>query len=110
MKQHRTTFTALATALAFGMLPSVPAAAASDRGTYQERSDQSDARREMRAGNHLPLREIQRRVIAQMGDAEYIGSAYDKVAKVYVFKFVENKRVVQLNVDPRTGRILKRSR
>ena len=107
MKHHRTTLTALATAIALGVLPAAPAAA-SDRGTYQERSDQSDARKEMRAGNHLPLREIQRRVIARMGDAEYIGSAYDKKAKVYVFKFVENKRVVQLNVDPRTGRILKR--
>ena len=109
MKQHRTTLTALATAIAMGAFAAAPAAAL-DRGTYQERSDQSDARQEMRAGNHLPLREIQRRVLAQMGDAEYLGNAYDKNAKVYVFKFVRNGRVVQLNVDPRTGRILKRSR
>lgn len=109
MKQHRTTLTALATAIALGAFTATPAAAA-DRGTYQERSEQGEARQQMKAGNQLRLREIERRILPKMKGAEYLGSAYDKTKRVYRLKFVEKGRVVEIDVDARTGRILRRSR
>lgn len=108
MKQHRTTLTAFVTAISLGLLPSVPASA--DVGTYQERSEQGEARQQMRAGNQLSLREIERRILPQMRGAEYLGPAYDKTARVYRLKFIEDGRVTYLDVDARTGRIIKRSR
>lgn len=110
MKQHRTTLTALATAISLGILPSAPAAAASDSGTAQERSEQGEARQQMRAGNQLSLREIERRILPRMKGAEYLGPAYDKTARVYRLKFIRDGRVTYIDVDARNGRIIKRSR
>ncbi len=71
---------------------------------------QGEARREMRAGNVLSLREIERRVIPTMGDAEYLGPAYDSAAMAYRLKFIRNGRVMFVDVDARTGRIIRRTR
>lgn len=70
---------------------------------------QGEARKEMRAGNVLPLREIERRVLPTMGDAEYLGPAYDSAAMAYRLKFIRNGRVLFVDVDARTGKILRRS-
>lgn len=110
MKQHRTTLTALATALSLGLLPSAPAAAATDSASYQERSEQGEARQQMRAGNQLRLREIERRILPTMKGAEYLGSAYDQTKRVYRLKFVKDGHVTYIDVDARNGHILKRSR
>ncbi len=83
-----------------------PAANASE----QPRNEQSEARREMRAGNALQLRDIERRVIASMPDYEYIGSSYDPAARAYRLTFIREGRVTFVDVDARTGRILHRSR
>lgn len=72
-------------------------------------SPQGEAREEMRAGNVLSLREIERRVLPTMGDAEYLGPAYDSAAMAYRLKFIRNGRVLFVDVDARTGRILRRS-
>lgn len=76
----------------------------------QSLDDQSDARREMRAGNQLRLADIERRVVPTMRDSEYIGPAYDSTAKVYRLKFIRDGRVIFVDVDARTGRIVRRSR
>ena len=110
MKHHRTTLTALATAISIGLLASVPASAASDLRTGQERSDQGEARQQMQAGNQLSLREIERRILPQMRGAEYLGPAYDKTKRAYRLKFIKDGRVSYIDVDARTGRIIKRSR
>ena len=110
MKHHRTTLTALATAISLGLVPSVPAAAAGDTGSYQERSEQGEARQQMRAGKQLRLREIERRILPTMKGAEYLGSAYDQTKRVYRLKFVKNGRVTYVDVDARNGRIIRRSR
>lgn len=93
----------LAAAMLAGGL-SVPAAQA------QSRNDQGEARKEMRAGNVLPLREIERRVLPTMRGAEYLGPAYDSAAMAYRLKFIRDGRVMYVDVDARTGRILRRSR
>lgn len=78
----------------------------------QSRDDQGEARKEMKAGNVLSLREIERRVAVPMksGGHEYLGPAYDSTAMAYRLKFIKQGRVTFVDVDARTGRILQRSR
>jgi len=75
----------------------------------QSRNDQNEARKEMRAGNVLSLREIERRVLPQMRGSEYLGPAYDATARAYRLKFIKDGRVTYVDVDARTGRIIRRS-
>lgn len=76
----------------------------------QTRSDQGTARREMRAGNQLSLREIERRVLPRMRGSEYLGPSYDSTARAYRLKFIREGRVTYVDVDARSGRIISRSR
>ncbi len=76
----------------------------------KSRTDQGEARKEMRAGNQLSLREIERRILPKMDDSEYLGPAYDAVAHAYRLKFIKDGRVTYVDVDARTGRIINRSR
>ena len=75
----------------------------------QARSDQGEARKEMQAGNVLSLREIERRILPQMRESEYLGPAYDATARAYRLKFIKDGRVTYVDVDARTGRIINRS-
>ena len=97
----------LASFLAFGLvagpLLSTPAEA-------QRRTDQGEARKEMRAGNIMRAREIENRIVPSMGDAEYLGFDYDSTAMAYRLKFIKNGKVKFVDVDARTGRVLRRSR
>ena len=78
----------------------------------QPRTDQGEVRKEMRAGNVLSLREIERRVVDPLKaqGQEYLGPAYDSTAMAYRLKFIKDGRVTFVDVDARTGRILQRSR
>ncbi|MDC0887006.1 PepSY domain-containing protein [Altererythrobacter sp.] len=76
----------------------------------QERTPQREARKEMRAGNVLSLRAIERKVLPTMRGAEYLGPAYDSAAMAYRLKFLRDGRVMFVDVDARTGKILNRSR
>lgn len=93
----------LASAFIVSGFTSAPAAA-------QSRTDQAEARKEMRAGNTLPLREIERRVLPTMREAEYLGPAYDSTAMAYRLKFIRDGKVMFVDVDAKTGRILRRSK
>ena len=77
---------------------------------HAQRNDQGEARKEMRAGNVLSLREIEGRVLPQMRGSEYLGPAYDSTAMAYRLKFIRNGRVTYVDVDARTGRVLGVSR
>ncbi|MFU7528009.1 hypothetical protein [Qipengyuania sp. ASV99] len=75
----------------------------------QSRDDQGDARREMRAGNQLSLRQIEQRILPQMRGSEYLGPSYDSTARAYRLKFIRDGRVTYIDVDARSGRIISRS-
>ena len=75
----------------------------------QPKSDQGMARKEMRAGNILKSREIEARILPMMGDAEYLGFAYDSTAMAYRLKFIRGGRVLFVDVDARSGRIIQKS-
>ena len=83
--------------------------AAGAQAQEQSRSDQGEARREMRAGNQLSLREIERRILPGMRDSEYLGPSYDSTARAYRLKFIKDGRVTYIDVDARTGRIISRA-
>jgi len=74
------------------------------------RDDQGEARREMKAGNQLSLREIEKRVLPKMSGSEYLGPTYDAAAHAYRLKFIKSGRVMYVDVDARTGKIINRSR
>ncbi|MBH5322934.1 hypothetical protein [Aurantiacibacter sediminis] len=84
---------------------------ASAQSFDRERGDQNSARAEMQAGRNMPIREIERRIIPQMReDDEYIGFEYDPIAQVYRLKFIRNGRMIWVDVDAQTARVLRVSR
>ena len=93
----------VAASLAVSGLTGTPALA-------QKSTDQGEARKEMRAGNVLSLREIEKRILPTMRGAEYLGPAYDSTAMAYRLKFIQNGKVTFVDVDARTGRIINRLR
>lgn len=76
----------------------------------QSNGDQANAREEMRAGRNLPIREIEQRILPRYRDDEYIGFEYDPVAQAYRLKFIREGRVIWVDVDAKTARILRVSR
>lgn len=92
----------LLSCLAGALMAPVPAAA-------QQRSDQGEARKEMQAGNILRSREIEARILPTMRGSEYLGFAYDATAMAYRLKFIREGRVLFVDVDARTGRVLRRT-
>ena len=83
------------------LVPATPALA--------QDNDQGKARKEMRAGNVLPLREIEGRIIPRMRGFQYLGPAYDSTAMAYRLKFLRGSQVVYVDVDARTGAIIGKS-
>lgn len=113
MTNRRFLFTAMGAAALTVMLGAGSATSVVAAGVVaqeQSRSDQGTARREMRAGNQLSLREIERRVLPRMRGAEYLGPSYDSTARAYRLKFIRNGRVTYVDVDARTGRVINRAR
>ena len=60
-------------------------------------------------GRSMPLPQLERRVIPFMGpNADYLGPELNN--GTYRMKFIQNGRVIWVDVDPQTGRIIRRSR
>ena len=83
-------------------LTAVPAAAS------QQAAEQRDARAQMMAGKVKSLRSIENAVLPRMNGAEYLGPEFDPVAQVYRLKFIRSGRVIFVDVDGRTGAVLRR--
>jgi len=89
----------LAAAIAAGLLAS-PAPAERPR-------DQDRAFQAFREGRSMPLPMIERRVMPHMGGADYLGPEFN--GRTYRLKFMRDGRVIWVDVDAATGRILGRS-
>lgn len=74
------------------------------------RDDQNDARAQMMAGKVKSLRSIENSVLPRMAGSEYLGPEFDPGAQVYRLKFIRNGRVIFVDVDGRTGSIMRQSR
>jgi hypothetical protein len=71
---------------------------------------QGEARRDMRAGKVRSLREIEQHVLPIMQGMQYLGPEYDPVAVAYRLKFIKGGRVVFVDVDARSGEVIRQSR
>lgn len=92
--------TLIAAAIA-ASLSSVPALAEKPRDTDKAFQDTQQ-------GRAMPLPQLERRVRPFMGGADYLGPELN--GGTYRMKFMENGRVIWVDVDPQTGRIIRRSR
>jgi hypothetical protein len=105
----------LAGLLATG-LSSAPALADGprDRGPQSMPSQDAPHREQERAfedtrqGRSMPLPQLERRVMPFMPGADYLGPEIS--GGTYRMKFIQNGRVIWVDVDPQTGRIIRRSR
>jgi hypothetical protein len=62
-----------------------------------------------RVGHSMPLPQLELRVMPLVGpNADYLGPELN--GQSYRMKFIQNGRVIWVDVDPQTGRILRRSR
>jgi hypothetical protein len=68
--------------------------------------EQGQVRKETRAGNVRPLREIEQRVLPMMQGMEYLGPEYDPAAMAYRLKFIREGHVVFVDVDARSGAVI----
>lgn len=84
--------------------------AAAQRGRDASRGDQASARQEMQAGRTMPSREIERRIIPQMRGNDYLGFEYDERASAYRLKFIKEGQVTWVDVDARSGKVLRISK
>lgn len=92
----RTIFTLFLAALAVA----TPAAAERPR-------DQDRAFKAIQQGRSMPLPMIERRVLPRMGGADYLGPEFD--GSTYRLKFMRGGRVIWIDVEAATGRIVGRS-
>lgn len=72
------------------------------------RGEQDDARQDMRAGKIKKLPEIEAVIVPRMRGMQYLGPEYDPAAQVYRLKFIDGNRVIFVDVDARTGSVLRR--
>lgn len=72
-------------------------------------SEQGQLRKDRRAGAVRSTREIEQIVLPQMSGMQYLGPEYDVAAMAYRLKFIRNGKVVFVDVDARSGRIIGRS-
>jgi len=86
------------------------APAAAQRGRDAAQGDQASAREDRQAGRTMSSREIERRIIPQMRGSDYLGFDYDSDASAYRLKFIKEGQVTWVDVDARTGRVLRISR
>ncbi len=70
--------------------------------------DQDRAFEAAQEGRSMPLPKIERRVIPFMDGADYLGPEFN--GETYRLKFMRGGRVIWVDVDAATGRILRRSK
>ncbi len=69
--------------------------------------DQDRAFRAIREGRSMPLPVLERRVRPHMGDADYLGP--ELRGETYRLKYMQDGRVIWVDVDAATGRIVRKS-
>ena len=90
--------------VATSLVAAVPAAAQRGRDPGQ-----GEAYRQYSAGTMLSSRQIEARIIPQMQGMSYLGFEFDETRSVYRLKFMQGRKVIWIDVDGRTGKIIRRS-
>lgn len=68
---------------------------------------QGELRRDVRVGKVKKPSEIEARVLPMMRGAQYLGPEYDPVAQAYRLKFIRDGRVIFVDVDARSGEVIR---
>ncbi len=76
----------------------------------QPTDEQQQARKEMRKGNVRSIRDIESRVLPTKPGMKYLGPEYDPTAMAYRLKFIREGRVVFVDVDARSGKVISETR
>ena len=108
MSLYRTLFLSLCAASAAVATPALARPSDPVRLAWNDRPrDQDRAFRAQREGRSMPLPQIERRVIPHMGGADYLGP--EMRGSNVRMKFLDRGKVIWVDVDPKTGRILGKS-
>ena len=105
MRIEKSLFAALGAAL-LAASPALVTAVPAQAQQAQDR-DQDRAYDRARNGDMLPLQSLKQRVIPRMRGYEYLDA--ELRGTTYRFKFVKDGRLVWVDVDGRTGHILRSS-
>jgi uncharacterized membrane protein YkoI len=71
------------------------------------RGEQLNAREDVQSGKVKSLRQIEASVLPKMRGMQYLGPEYDPGPQVYRLKFLDVDRVIFVDVDARTGGVLR---
>lgn len=88
--------------LGLALAAPLPAAAKGD--------EQNQVRNDARTGKVMKLRDIEARILPTMPGMQYLGPEYDPAALAYRLKFIRDGRVTFVDVDARTGQVIRQSR
>ena len=69
--------------------------------------DQTDMRAQQSAGEVMKTSQIETIVLPRMRGMQYLGPAYDSRSQIYTLKFMNRDRVIFVEVDGRTGSVLR---
>ena len=75
----------------------------------RDHREQDAAYKARQQGRIMSLRTIESRIMPRMRGAEYLGPELDAGSGTYRLKFMRGGRVIWIDVDARTGRVLGRS-
>lgn len=73
----------------------------------QRRGAEDNARQQMLDGQVKSLKQIEAAVLPRMKGMTYLGPEFDPITRIYRLKFIRDNHVVFVDVDGRTGRILR---
>ena len=71
--------------------------------------DQDQAFAARKAGQIMPLHQIEGRIVPRVPGCDYLGPEFDPNSGVYRLKFMRGGSVIYIDVDGRTGQIIGRS-
>jgi len=85
----------------------LPATSAASIAQDTSQRDQDRAYNNLQEGRAMPLPEIERRIVPKMKGYQYLGPEFR--GKIYRLKFLKDGRVVWVDVDAQSGKVVGRS-
>lgn len=91
------------------ILLALSAAACLAGSAFAREPDHNRLFRDVRRGALVPLSEIEKMLLPQMRDWQYLGPEYDSSSGTYRLKFLRAGQVLWIDIDARTGRVVRRA-
>ena len=91
------------------LLLALAGAAAAPADARPRDREQDAAFKELQKGRFLPLPAIEGRIVPQMRGFTYLGPELDPGAGVYRLKFMRGAQLVWIDIDARSGQVLRRT-